>query len=103
MFKGIVSTKMRFFDTNPSGRILNHFTKEMGAVDEFLPKAVLDASQYILNMMGVVIVTVIVNPLFLIPIIGMSVAFIFIRRVYLKTSKEMKRLEGICMKSAFFF
>lgn len=103
MFNRLILSSMRFFDTNPSGRILNHFTKEMGAVDEFLPKAVLDASQYILNMMGVVIVTVIVNPLFLIPIVGMSVAFIFIRRVYLKTSKEMKRLEGICMESAFFF
>lgn len=41
---------MRFFDINPSGRILNRFSKDMGAVDEFLPKAVLDATQIILNM-----------------------------------------------------
>lgn len=30
MFKGIVSTTTRFFDTNPSGRILNRFTKDIG-------------------------------------------------------------------------
>lgn len=37
MFNGIISTSMRFFDTNPSGRILNRFSKDMGATDEFLP------------------------------------------------------------------
>lgn len=25
MFRGLISTKMRFFDTNPSGRIMNRF------------------------------------------------------------------------------
>lgn len=95
MFKGIVTTTMRFFDTNPSGRILNRFSKDMGAADEFLPKAFLDATQVILNMGGAIIVTTIVNPLFLIPFLVMGIIFIFIRKVYLKTSKNIKRLEGI--------
>lgn len=30
MFNGIISTTMHFFDTNPSGRILNRFAKDMG-------------------------------------------------------------------------
>lgn len=87
---------MRFFDTNPSGRILNRFSKDMGAVDEFLPKAFLDSAQVILNMGGAIIVTAIVNPIFLIPLIVMSIIFVFIRKIYLKTSKNIKRLEGIC-------
>lgn len=32
MFNGVVSAKMRFFDTNPSGRILNRFSKDIGQV-----------------------------------------------------------------------
>lgn len=99
MFKGLISSTMRFFDTNPSGRILNRFSKDMGAVDEYLPKAVLDATQITLSMAGAVIVTAIVNPLFLVPIGVMSIMFMFIRRVYLKTSKDIKRLEGICKDS----
>lgn len=96
MFKGLISSTMRFFDTNPSGRILNRFSKDMGAVDEFLPKALLDATQIILNMGGAVLVAAIVNPLFLIPVFVLSIVFVVIRRIYLKTSKAIKRLEGIC-------
>lgn len=95
MFKGCVSTSMRFYDTNPSGRILNRFSKDMGSVDELLPKAILDATQIILNMLGTIVVTVIVNPMFLIPLAVLGVIFIYLRKVYLKTSKNIKRLEGI--------
>lgn len=93
-FNGLISTTMRFFDTNPGGRILNRFSKDIGTTDELLPKAILDATQVILSMVGSIIVTAIVNPIFLVPIGVMSVIFIFVRRVFLKTSKNIKRLEG---------
>lgn len=64
-------------------------------MDEYLPKAVLDATQIILNMVGAIIVTATVNPIFLVPIIVMGIVFVFVRRIYLKTSKDIKRLEGM--------
>lgn len=45
MFMNVIYSPMRFFDTNPSGRILNRFSKDIGATDELLPKAILDAGQ----------------------------------------------------------
>jgi len=99
MFSALIRTGMRFFDTNPSGRILNRFSKDMGAIDELLPKAILDAGQLNLLMLGALIVTCVVNPIFLIPVVITAFIFYWIRRVYLKTSKNIKRLEGI---STFF-
>lgn len=64
------------------------------AIDEYLPKAILDAFQLILNILGAIVVTAYANPLFLVPIFLMSFMFIFMRRAYLKTSKNIKRLEG---------
>lgn len=65
------------------------------ATDEFLPKAILDATQVILSMIGSIIVAATVNPYFLVPVFAMGFIFIFIRKIYLKTSKNIKRLEGI--------
>jgi ATP-binding cassette subfamily C (CFTR/MRP) protein 4 len=44
-FLCLLHSPMRFFDLNPTGRILNRFSKDMGAVDELLPKAIIEAVQ----------------------------------------------------------
>lgn len=45
MFSKIVFSAMRFFNLNPSGRILNRFSKDVGAMDETLPITMIDTIQ----------------------------------------------------------
>ncbi|KAJ8979911.1 hypothetical protein NQ317_005347 [Molorchus minor] len=101
MFKGVIGATMRFFDTNPSGRILNRFSKDIGSVDELLPKGILDAGQILLAMVGSLILVAVVNPIFLILVAITGVFFLLLRHVFLKSSKNIKRLEGI-MRSPVF-
>lgn len=94
MFNGLITTTMRFFDTNPSGRIMNRFSKDMGSVDEALPKAFLDATQINLIAIGSISVTVFTNVKFAIVILILVVLFWFLRKIYLKSSTNIKQLEG---------
>ncbi|XP_017132505.1 probable multidrug resistance-associated protein lethal(2)03659 [Drosophila elegans] len=95
MFRGISRAAMYFFNTNPSGRILNRFSKDMGQVDEILPAVMMDVIQIFLALAGIVIVVAIVNPLFLIPTVALGIIFYQLRTFYLKTSRDIKRLEAI--------
>lgn len=95
MFRGITRAAMYFFNTNPSGRILNRFSKDMGQVDEILPAVMMDVIQIFLSLGGIVIVIAIVNPLFLLPTMVLGVIFYQLRTFYLKTSRNVKRLEAI--------
>lgn len=64
------------------------------SIDEVLPRVLLDATQVILNMIGAIVVTAVVNPYFLVPISLMAISFVFIRGAYLRTSRSIKRLEA---------
>ncbi|CAH0558003.1 unnamed protein product [Brassicogethes aeneus] len=101
MFTSIIGAKMRFFDTNPSGRILNRFSKDIGGIDELLPKTILDAGQIMLTMGGSLVLVTVVNAYFLILVLFVGILFMFLRHIFLKSSKSIKRLEGI-MKGPVF-
>lgn len=67
---------------------------DYSGIDEYFPKTMLDASQAVLYMSGSIIIATIVNPYFLIPMLILGVFFVFVRKVFLKTSENIKRLEG---------
>lgn len=86
---------MRFFNINTSGRVLNRFSKDMGAVDEVLPTALIDCLQIGLSLLGIITVIAIANVWLLIPTLVVGIIFYYLRIFYLATSRSIKRLEGV--------
>lgn len=95
MFKGLIATTMRFFDANPSGRIMNRFAKDIGSIDEELPKILLDAIQVNLIIIGAIALTLYANLGFGVIAVLLGICFLIIRHIFLKVSKDLKRLEGM--------
>ncbi|KAI5635385.1 ABC transporter domain-containing protein [Phthorimaea operculella] len=101
MFSAITRAPMRFFHVNPSGRILNRFSKDMGAVDEVLPSALLDVLQIGLSLIGIVVVVAAVNYWLLVPTVAIGLVFYLLRIFYLASSRSIKRLEGVTRSPVF--
>ncbi|XP_055398764.1 ATP-binding cassette sub-family C member 4-like [Bubalus kerabau] len=93
MLKSILRVPVLFFDRNPAGRILNRFSKDIGYMDDVLPSSFQKFIQTFLQVIGVVVVVVVVIPWIAIPVIPLGVIFFFLRRYFLETSRDVKRLE----------
>jgi ATP-binding cassette subfamily C (CFTR/MRP) protein 4 len=96
MFSAVVQTPVKFYSDNPSGRIMNRFTKDMGSIDELLPPALFDSLDYFLQMMGVIFVIITSNFYLAIPTVALVFIFWILRTVFVQTSRDVKRLESIC-------
>ncbi|KAF0046151.1 hypothetical protein F2P81_002680 [Scophthalmus maximus] len=101
MFSAVLRAPVAFFDVNPIGRILNRFSKDISQMDSMLPITFVDFYQFFLLITGVVAVAAAVIPHILIPIVPLFLVFLYLRRFYLSTSRDIKRLEST--KAWFLF
>lgn len=101
MFNSILRTPVRFFDINPIGRILNRFSKDIGHLDSLLPWTFVDFIQVFLQIVGVIAVASSVIPWILIPVLPLLICFLFLRRYFLRTSRDVKRIESTTRSPVF--
>ncbi|XP_020629935.1 multidrug resistance-associated protein 4-like [Orbicella faveolata] len=95
MTLAIIKAPVKFFDSTPAGRILNRFSKDIGSMDDVLPPLFLQALIFCLFSLIAILVPAATNYwlfLALLPIIGI---FVYFARYYLKSSRELKRIEAI--------
>ena len=95
MVVALLEAPVLFFDSNPVGRILNRFSKDVGCLDELLPKMFLLAIQLVLLMLAATLVPTFTNFWVLFVVVPLAVVVAYISMYSLKTSRQLKRLESI--------
>uniref|UniRef100_A0AAG5CQF6 Uncharacterized protein n=1 Tax=Anopheles atroparvus TaxID=41427 RepID=A0AAG5CQF6_ANOAO len=94
LFRGITRATMYFFNTNPSGRILNRFSRDIGCIDTFLPFAMMDCILFFVEFSAIIVLVAVVNYWLLFPTLVMAIVFYFLRHVYTNTARSIKRVEA---------
>ncbi len=95
MTKAVKKAPVLFFDTNPVGRILNRFSKDIGSMDELLPGQFRFATQLWLYFFSATILSAVTNVWLFITCTPLTVLFIYLAKYYLKSAREIRRLEAI--------
>lgn len=95
MTVAVIKSPVLFFDTNPAGRIMNRFAKDIGNMDDQLPLQFAHAVTFCLNVISVFVFAAVVNPWITIAVVPICVIFYLLTRIYLKTARELKRMEAI--------
>ena len=95
MMSALLKAPVLFFDTNPVGRIINRFSRDIGVMDELLPDVFLQAVEILLFCIGAVVLPSILNPWIILPAAPLMILFMWFGRYYLRTSRDLRRLEGV--------
>ncbi|CAG2061181.1 unnamed protein product, partial [Timema podura] len=107
MVSSVLRTELRFFDVNPSGnlggRILNRFAKDIATTDETLSKCCLDALQMCLLLFGAFLLVLVVDYVFLAPASIVLAVLYVLRRIYLRSSVILRRLEASCTNEQYYY
>ncbi|MBN3298523.1 MRP5 protein, partial [Amia calva] len=95
LFRKILRSPMKFFDTTPTGRILNCFSKDMDEVDTRLP---FQAEMFIQNVILVFFCLGVIGfvfPWFLVAVGPLFILFTILHMVSRVFIRELKRLDNI--------
>lgn len=95
MLSCVVAAPMSFFETTPLGRIINRFSNDIYKVDAILHRVF---SQFFSNSINVCFTLLVISyntPPFLILIVPLGGLYVLYQRYYLRTSRELKRLDSV--------
>ncbi|EAA28910.1 hypothetical protein GE21DRAFT_4891 [Neurospora crassa] len=95
MATAIFRAPMSFFDVTPAGRILNRFSSDIYRVDEVLARTFNMLFNNLAKSGFTLVLIAVATPLFAGLIIPLGAMYIFIQRYYLRTSRELKRLDSV--------
>ncbi|CAF1547050.1 unnamed protein product [Rotaria magnacalcarata] len=97
MFRRLIRCPIAFFDTNPVGRILNRFTKDVATMDDELP---IDCCSLVLSTVALVGV---LNPWSFIPALIALFGLLFVRHLFAPFSRDLRRLESISRSPVYSY
>ncbi len=76
MLANIMRAPMSFFDTTPTGRILNRFSKDVHTIDEAVPRSLRSFLYTFFSVISTVIVIFIATPTFGVVIIPLGIFYL---------------------------
>lgn len=74
-----IRSPQSFFDTTPSGRILNRFSKDIYVIDEVLAPTILMLFNAFFTSISTIVVIVASTPLFIVVVLPLAVLYGFVQ------------------------
>eukprot|EP00057_Strongylocentrotus_purpuratus_P018833 XP_011673307.1 PREDICTED: multidrug resistance-associated protein 4 [Strongylocentrotus purpuratus] len=101
MFGCVTRAPILFFDTTPTGRIQNRFTKDIGIMDDQLPLTFFDFIQISLQILGTVLITLVMAWFTVFAALPLFIILMLLTKYSLRATTAVKRLDGTTRSPVF--
>uniref|UniRef100_A0A8C8K6C6 ABC-type glutathione-S-conjugate transporter n=1 Tax=Oncorhynchus tshawytscha TaxID=74940 RepID=A0A8C8K6C6_ONCTS len=95
LLHNVLHSPMSFFETTPSGNLLNRFAKEIDAIDCMIPDGLKMMLGYLFKLMEVCIIVMLATPFAAVVILPLAILYAFVQSFYVATSCQLRRLESV--------
>ncbi|XP_017694853.1 PREDICTED: multidrug resistance-associated protein 1-like isoform X3 [Lepidothrix coronata] len=94
LLDNVLHLPLQHFVTNPVGRIISRFTKDLSVVDVRFHFYLGTWLNFTLDVIGTILVITSASPLFIVVIIPLGHFYLIIQRYYIASSRQIRRLVG---------
>ncbi|GAM24551.1 hypothetical protein SAMD00019534_077260 [Acytostelium subglobosum LB1] len=101
LLTNVIDAPTLFFDQNPSGRILNRFSKDISDIDISLLDVISDIMYNGSSVLVSICIMIFINPIMVLPLACLGVLYYFVQQIYRSSSRELKRMESISRSPIF--
>ena len=101
LLDNVMRIPMSFFETTPTGRIINRFSKDQYVIDQGIPRTMSMLIVMLFSAITIFMVIGIVTPFFLTVVPPLAYVYISVQKFYIRSSRELQRLESITRSPIF--
>ncbi|XP_019920175.3 multidrug resistance-associated protein 1 [Magallana gigas] len=103
LLHSILRCPISFFDTTPSGRIMNRFSQDLSAVDTKIPFYIEMALYSGTVLLGTLAAITYAAQWFLLVAIPLGLVYFVLMTAYLPTLRQIKRIEAVCRSPIYSY
>ncbi|KAK9797814.1 hypothetical protein WJX73_000524 [Symbiochloris irregularis] len=101
LLEKVIRLPMSFFDTQPSGRLLNRFSRDTEALDTNLGQTTSSFLMCASNVMFSLIVVCSITPAMIFAFVPVGLIYNRVQSLFIASSRELKRLDSLLMSPIF--
>ena len=95
MLDRVMTLPQAFFDSTPSGRIINRFSRDTEVLDTLLPMVLIQLTGCMFNILTTLVLICVASQWFIIALVPIMGCYVALQRFYVPTTIELQRIESV--------
>jgi ABC-type multidrug transport system fused ATPase/permease subunit len=95
MLISMLKSTMAFFESTPSGRILNLFSRDIETIERAIPDSLRKFLIYFFQIVSTLVIITVATPLFLVGLFPIAFIYLYVRRYFVASLRQLKRMDSV--------